>query len=271
MRRTEGIRGTVGRMRTVVTGVEVLSCQAVGKGGAATVWESKRGKVWGREETEGDQRHRWEDETVVTGVEVAMLSAVEGGAATVVGGEGERPEEVEGWTIRAAIGGDEEEFEISDEEYDEASIDGVGAGVGSNNKETEERRQECIVGENVDLYDDREIMDSDNEVQEDMCQAELIIGIFFTFPQNTEFENEDVNEVGNLDEIQMNTEFGNEAVNGVEQNERIEIQINIEGENEVMNGFEAGLEGQTGNEAGNEPVNGLEGLTGNEVGNEPVN
>nr|GMD36191.1 uncharacterized protein LOC109184816 [Ipomoea batatas] len=92
-----------------------------------------------------------------------------------------RPKEVEVWTIGAAIGVDEEgstdgsdfEDDLQFDKFIDANVEygKVGAGVGSNNEETEERRQEGIVGENVDLSDDREIMDSNNDVQEDMWHA----------------------------------------------------------------------------------------------------
>nr|GMD75293.1 uncharacterized protein LOC109184816 [Ipomoea batatas] len=118
-----------------------------------------------------------------------------------------RPKEIEIWTIpRATVCGDEDEFENSIEEYDEEETensseeyeegsdsdsdleDHLGkvddleyekftdanveyGGVGGNNQEQQERRQECILGENVDLSDDREVIDTDDdEVQEDVWQ-----------------------------------------------------------------------------------------------------
>nr|GMD34385.1 transposase, MuDR [Ipomoea batatas]GME11290.1 transposase, MuDR [Ipomoea batatas] len=190
-----------------------------------------------------------------------------------------RPKEVEVWIIGAAIGVDEEELEISGEEYDEGSTEGsdfeddlqfdrfidanveyggVGAGVESNNEEAEEMRQQGIVGENVDLFDDREIMDSDNEVQEDMSQA---VG-----NEGVEVGNGCVNEVGNLGVEVGNgcvNEVGNEGVHDI--GNLVEIQVNIEGENEIVN------EGQTVNEPVNAIEDGLEGQTENEAENQPAN
>nr|GLL46319.1 double-strand break repair protein MRE11 isoform X1 [Ipomoea trifida] len=120
-----------------------------------------------------------------------------------------RPKELEIWTIpRATVCGDEDEFENSIEEYDDeeetknsseeyeegsnsdsdledhlGKVDDLEyekftdanveyGGVGGNNQEQQERRQECILGENVDLSDDREIIDTnDDEVQEDVWQG----------------------------------------------------------------------------------------------------
>nr|GLL49910.1 uncharacterized protein LOC109160617 [Ipomoea trifida] len=178
-----------------------------------------------------------------------------------------RPKEVEVWTIGAAVGVDEEELELSGEEYDEGSTEGstegsdyeddlqfdkfidanveyggVEGGVESNTEETEERRQQGLVGENVDLSDDREIMDSDNELQEDMWQA-----------------------VGN-ESVEVGSGGVNEAVNEavLEAGNLVEIQVNIEGENEIVN------EGQTVNELVNAIEDGLEGQTENEAANQSV-
>nr|GMC68018.1 transposase, MuDR [Ipomoea batatas] len=205
-----------------------------------------------------------------------------------------RPKEVEVWTIGAAVGVDEEELELSGEEYDEGSTEGstegsdyeddlqfdkfidanveyggVEGGVESNNEETEERRQQGLVGENVDLSDDREIMDSDNELQEDMWQAVGNESVEVGSGAVNEAVNEGVHEAGNLvgnESVEVGSGGVNEAVNEavLEAGNLVEIQVNIEGENEIVN------EGQTVNELVNAIEDGLEGQTENEAANQSV-
>nr|GMC94589.1 putative delta-1-pyrroline-5-carboxylate synthase isoform X1 [Ipomoea batatas] len=185
-----------------------------------------------------------------------------------------RPKEVEVWTIGAAIGVDEEECEISGNEYDEGSTDGSdfeddlqfdkfinanveyggdGAGVGSNNEETECGQE--VENEVVNGFEAGVEGETGNEATELVNALETgLDGLTRIEPVN-----------GGLN----GSDGGHEAANGGLNGSDGGHEVVNGGLNGSDGGHEAVNRGLNGSDDGHEAING--GLNGNDGGHEAVN